>query len=405
MAGINKLTDNQIKAAIKSAAKSGKIQKLQDGGNLYLAARPTGTASFVYQYSYNGKRPEMGLGPYPTVSLATAREQRNKWQAVRAIGKDPIREREKERREATVENNSLSVVTQTAYRALQAGWKHGGKNWLSPLDLHILPKLGHLPVSDISANDIAKTLAPIWNAKHETAKQALTRLGMVIKHAAARGENVDITATDRAKILLGKTTHKTKHYGTLHWKDVPSLYQSIPEDQLKYLALKFIILVPSVRSAPVRNLRLSDLADGVWTVPAEELKSKLDAAQDYKIILSQEALRIVALARPYAKNDYLFASRNHGPMGSPTMRRALQEFSPTATPHGLRSSLLTFLEEAVTVPANVKKSLLAHTTGNAVEQSYNRSEYIDARKVWLERWAMHCLSNTGEVVVSIRKAK
>ena len=113
MAGINKLTDNQIKAAIKSAAKSGKIQKLQDGGNLYLAARPTGTASFVYQYSYNGKRPEMGLGPYPTVSLATARAQRNKWQAVRAIGKDPIREREKERRDASSPPRGVSSSPST----------------------------------------------------------------------------------------------------------------------------------------------------------------------------------------------------------------------------------------------------------------------------------------------------
>ena len=241
-------------------------------------------------------------------------------------------------------------------------------------------------------------MEPIWDTKHETATVALNRLGLVVKHAAALGESVDINVTTKARALLGETNHKLEHRLSLHWRDIPSLYQSIPETQLKYLALKLAILIPSVRSAPIRCLRLSEVVDGTWIVPAANLKSKKDKAQDYKIILSDEASRIIELARPYAQNDYLFPNSKGEPLDGKAMPRALQEFTSDATPHGFRSSLSTWLEEAVTAPTNVKKSLLAHSVGNAVEKSYNRSNYIEERKVWLERWSEHCLGRTGNVV-------
>jgi len=314
-------------------------------------------------------------------------------------GLDPIRERDKQRRDASVSDNTLSIVAFKTYEAREAGLKGGNMAWLSAIKTHVLPKIGHILVADLNQNDIHQVLLPLWNTQYPTAKVALVRLGLIMKHAAAMGESVDIDVTAKARALLGETTHKLEHRLSLHWRDIPSLYQSIPETQLKYLALKLAMLIPSVRSAPIRCLRLSEITDGTWTVPAANLKSKKGKAQDYKIILSNEASRIIELAMPYARNGYLFPNLKGGPLDDKVLRRALQEFTSDATPHGFRSSLSTWLEEAVTVPTNVKKSLLAHSVGSAVEKSYNRSNYVNERKVWLERWSEHCrLGQNGNVV-------
>src|SRR5204863_9295571 len=46
---------------------------LHDGGGLYLRISPTGSRSWVFRFQLDGKRRDMGLGPYPDVSLAEAR--------------------------------------------------------------------------------------------------------------------------------------------------------------------------------------------------------------------------------------------------------------------------------------------------------------------------------------------
>ena len=399
MGARNKLTDTKIRAVIREAVSIAKVKKVQDGGNLSLTARPSGIASFIYKYSRGSKRHELGLGAYPLVSLARAREERDRWErCLKLDNLDPIQERARQKKDASASANTLSVVAAKAYEAKKAGMKNGNPKWLSAVNKHVLPKIGDILVASLNQNDIHRALEPIWNTQHPTASVALKRLSLIVKHAAAMGENVDINVTAKAKALLGETTHKLKHHGAVRWEDIPNLYQSIPETQLKYLALKFAILIPSVRSAPIRCLRLSEIVDGIWTVPADNLKSKKGKAEDYKVILSTEASRIIELARPYTKNNWVFPNSNGGPLDDKIVRRALEEFTDDAKPHGLRSSLSTWLEEAVTVPANVKKSLLAHSVGNTVEKSYNRSDYAEARKVWLDRWEDHCLGRTGNVL-------
>ena len=399
MGARNKLTDTKIRAAIRESISIAKVKKVQDGGNLSVTARPSGIASFIYKYSRGSKRHELGLGAYPLVSLARAREGRDQWErCLKLQGLDPIQERARQKRDASVSDNTLSVVAVKAYEAKKAGMKNDNPKWLSAVNKHVLPKIGDILVADLNQNDIHQVLQPLWNTQYPTASVALKRLSLIIKHAAAMGEDVDVNITTKAKALLGETTHKLKHHGAVRWENIPNLYQSIPETHLKYLALKFSILVPSVRSSPIRHLRLNEIVDGTWTVPADNLKSKKGKAEDYKIILSDEASRIIELARPYTKNNWVFPNSNGGPLDDKIVRRTLEEFVDDAKPHGLRSSLSTWLEEAVTVPTNVKKSLLAHSVGNTVEKSYNRSNYVEARKVWLDRWEAHCLGHTGNVL-------
>jgi integrase len=113
---------------------------------------------------------------------------------------------------------------------------------MSPLNTHVLPKLGRVPVTDLDQRDIRETLAPIWQTKADTASKALNRLSIVLRHAAELALDVDLQATDKAKALLGKTRHVPKNIPAMAWADVPSFYASLEEPTLTHLAPRLLIL-------------------------------------------------------------------------------------------------------------------------------------------------------------------
>ena len=130
--------------------------------------------------------------------------------------------------------------------------------WFSPVELHVLPKLGRMPIEDIDQNDIKMTLAPIWHEKGETASKAITRLKVIMKHAVAMGLDVDLQATDKARVLLGKSRQQTENIAALPLAEVPAFYASLTEDSVCHLALRLLILT-AARSSEVRFARLDEI--------------------------------------------------------------------------------------------------------------------------------------------------
>ena len=171
----------------------------------------------------------MGLGRFPDVSLKEAREEAEKWRAVVRQGKDAIKERERERREAERNMHLLADVALGAFESRKGDLKGDGKagRWFTPLELHVLPKLGRMPVSQIDQRDIRDTLAPIWHTKADTARKAMNRLGICMRHAAALGLDVDLQATEKAKALLGQQRHKAQNIPALPWQVLPEFYRSL----------------------------------------------------------------------------------------------------------------------------------------------------------------------------------
>ena len=108
--------------------------------------------------------------------------------------------------------------------------------WSSPLRLHVLPQLGAVPIEEIDQRDIKRALSPIWHDKPETARKAVTRLGLVFKHAAAAGLDVDLQATEKAKALLGSQGDTPERIPALDWREVPTFYKSLNEGTITQLA-------------------------------------------------------------------------------------------------------------------------------------------------------------------------
>jgi integrase len=161
----------------------------------------------------------------------------------------------------------------------------------SPLELHVLPRLGKVPVADLDQIDIRGTLAPIRHTKAETARKALNRIGICMHHAAALGLAVDLQATDKARALLGKPRHSKNNIPALPRQEVPSFYGSLGDGSITHLALRFLILT-GVRSRPIRFLHERQLEGDVWTVPGEGMKGCRGATKDFRVSLSEQAMSI-----------------------------------------------------------------------------------------------------------------
>lgn len=387
---------NRLSASFVKNAPAGKHC---DGAGLWLVKRDDGGAQWVLRVTVHGRRREMGLGGFPSLGLAEARKQAARWRAVAAENRDPIKEREAEERAARREDISLEVITADAFEARKAELKGDGTagRWLSPLNIHVLPKLGKVPVTDLDQRDIRDCLAPIWHDKADTARKAMNRIAIVMKHAAALGLDVDLQATEKAKALLGKTRHVPKNIPAMAWADVPDFYATLEEPTLTHLALRLLILT-GVRSGPLRNIRLDQIEGDVWTVPAEAMKGRKGATEDYRVPLSDEAQRVIDLARPHARNGFLFPNTRGGVISDMTLSRMMERRGLEARPHGFRTSLRTWLAEATDAPHEVAEAMLAHVTDGNVVRAYRRTDFLEQRTKLALRWADHVIGGAGQVV-------
>jgi len=209
----------------------------------------------------------MGLGSAAEVSLKEARTEAIRWWAVARNNVDPIKERERLRREAARHLHLLKEIAEDAFESRKAKLKGDvtAGRWFTPLKLHVIPQLGKMPIAEVDQIDIRDALSPIWPTKAETAKKALNRLHICFKHAAALGLDVDIHAPAKARALLGQQRHKATNIPAMPWRDVPSFYATLDDGTVTHLAFRLLILT-GVRSSPLRFLRPDEqIQDDVWT--------------------------------------------------------------------------------------------------------------------------------------------
>ncbi|MDA9671993.1 integrase arm-type DNA-binding domain-containing protein [Paracoccaceae bacterium] len=374
--------------------KSAPHGKHSDGQGLWLIKRTDGGAQWVLRISLGGKRREMGLGSVNEVSLKEARELASEYRKLAKKGIDPINSRLAEKRALLKPGKSLMEISQAAYEAKKAELKNDGINarWFSPLQLHVLPKLGRLSVEVITQQDIAEALQPIWHQKAATAKKAIGRLSIVLTYAAAAGYDVDLNAIAKAKALLGKHRHQTQNIPALAWRQVPDFYSSLTEPTIIHLALKLLILT-GVRSYAIRNAHLDQFDGDTWIIPAENMKGQITQTNDFHVPLSTEAQIVISTAMHFARDGFLFPGIRSGVISDASLARLMQRRGMTERPHGFRSSLRTWLAETTNASEQVAETILAHKVGTKTIRAYRRTDHFEERSVLMERWARHV---TGE---------
>lgn len=396
MAALNRLSALFIKTCTAG--------KYSDGGGLWYHKRPDGGAQWFLRVTISGRRREMGLGSADQVSLKEARQFSQEARALVRQGKDPIKERQRVAREASRSTNTLQHVALEAFEARKADLKEDGKagRWFSPLELHVLPKLGNVPIDEIDHHDIREVLAPIWHAKADTARKAINRLNIVFKHAAALDWNVNLQAVDRARALLGTTRHVEQHIPALHWQEVPAFYESLDEGTVTQLALRLLILT-ALRSKPVRFCRLDQIEGDIWTVPGDYMKARKGAEVDFRVPLSREALKVIEMARPFERDGFLFPNVRKGVISDATMSRFMERRGLAARPYGFRSSFRSWCADATDTNREVAETALGHVAGGAVERAYRRTDFLERRRILMETWAKHVTGESSGSVVSLKQ--
>ena len=380
--------------AVKAATAPGRMF---DGHGLFLFATPGGAKCWKQRITVHGRRQELGLGPYPVVTLREAREAALANLRMVRAGLNPKVERRRARGIPT-----FAELARADFEHRKAGWRNAkhAAQWIGTLEEFAFPRLGDRPVDDITTDDVFRVLAPIWHEKPTTAKRLRQRIGAVLAVAVAKGHRTDNPA-DTVKAMLAKhQAVETKGHRSLPYCDVADALAKVRESNAHrstVLALEFLVLT-GARAGEVRlaTWREIDTDAATWTVPAERMKT----GREHRVPLSPRALDILAEARAVGtgRTDLIFPSRTGKPLGERSMLQVLDRLGIDATAHGFRSSFRVWAAERTTIPREVCEAALAHTIKDKAEAAYQRSDLFDRRRDLMERWAAYLSEKPADVV-------
>lgn len=373
-----------------------------DGDNLYLRVRKGGARYWALRITVEGTRREFGLGPYPTFSLADARNKAREWKRHIFEGRDP---REIERRDGlTVERAARDF-----FEAQRAAWSPGhASRWWGMMESHLLPAIGKRHLGDVTPVSLLDVFGPLWVGQHETAKRLLQRLGAVYEHASAAGRYDGQNPTAGLRRALPKVQATTEHFTAMDWRDVPEFYAKLTErEAVTAAALAFAILT-AARSGEIRGARWSeiDLETKLWAIPRERMKAR----RAHVVPLPDAACAILDRMRGLS-DDLVFPSPHlpksdrpaDRPLSSVAVDRLLRRMHQGgATAHGFRTSFRTWCGDHG-VDRELAELSLGHRIGNAVEQAYARSDLLDRRRAVMARWADHVTGVARGKVVTLRR--
>ncbi len=287
---------------------------IHDGSGLYLQVAPAGSKSWIFRFSLAGRRREMGLGPYPGVSLAAARQLASSAHSLVRVGKDPIAARDAERARKRLEDARAITFDQAAEQFIAAnepGWRNDThrSQWRTSLAAFASPVIGKMPVADIGVTEVMRVLEPLWREKTETGSRVRGRIERVLDWAKVRGyrtgENPAQWRGHLDKLLPARRkVQKVKHHAAVAIDDLPAVYAKLADlDSMTALALRFVILT-AARAGEVTGARWSeiDMEAKVWTVPSDRIK----AGKTHRVPLSREAMEILTRVRTMATATLVF---------------------------------------------------------------------------------------------------
>ncbi|MEM5290920.1 tyrosine-type recombinase/integrase [Paraburkholderia sabiae] len=394
------LTDRQAKAlqAGDKPVFDGKVT------GLLLTPGKTGSKwTLRFTSPVTGKRRDAGLGVYPEVSIADAREKALAMRKLIDGGADPIDARNREQQAASVAAAALTFekAARELHGELKPGWKNAkhAAQWISTLEAYAFPKIGNKPLGAITPADCADVLRPIWLDKAETASRTRQRMHAVMQWAWAHGHIVanPVSVVDH---ILPKQGTKKEHQPAMPWRDVPAFAKAQLRDiELRdntRAALLFLILT-AARSGEVRGATWAefDLNVGIWTVSGERMKAK----EPHRVPLSVAALALVKRLKEQKQHETLvFPSPRGKVLSDMTLTALLRRVNAksdtpgrAATAHGFRSSFRDWASENG-YARDLAERALAHTIANKVEAAYHRTDLLEQRRPLMEKWAEHVCS-------------
>lgn len=399
MGAIQRLTDRQVQAINKAGRHA-------DGGGLYLSVTKAGNKKWVFLYTLNGKRREMGLGSADArqVTLKDAREAARLARDLVREDIDPIEARASHRAHQ-ITKITFAQAAASYIEAHSPSWRNAKHRaqWEMTMRVYAEP-LSNVLVEDIETHQVLAALKPIWTEKAETASRVRNRIELILDAAKAQGhrsgENPARWRGHLDKLLPKRQKLTRGHHAAMPFDDLPAFISTLREKEtMSAMALELLILT-AARSGEILGARWNeiDLEQKIWTVPAGRMK----AGREHRVPLSERSLEVlrVAYALRDADEGFVFTgSKNGKPLSDMSMAMLMRRMEKTEfTVHGFRSAFRDWVSECTNFQTDLAEAALAHVLTNKVEAAYRRGDALERRRELMEAWSQHCCD--AEVALS-----
>jgi integrase len=361
------------------------------GHGAYLQISEWGTRAWLFRYVRNGRPRHIGMGSTAYTTLAEARERAVEYRRMLARGVDPFeakRGAELQQRRAEARAKTFEHIAREYIAAHEGTWRgdHSRQQWTASLEQHAFPKIGNIPIADITVTDVLAVLDPIARKIPETAGRVRHRIAKILDWAHAR----DLRPNDnpaRRPNLLPKRKLSRQHFIAMPYVAVPAFMHELRQRPSMVARALELLILTAARPGELLGMRWSeiDLASAMWTIPGGRMKS----GRAHRVPLSSRAVELLAdLPR---EGDYAFLGRSVGVRSNPHgLRRLLRRMGHNVTAHGFRASFRTWAGERTNFPRELIEVSLAHAVGDATEEAYNRGDMLARRRQLMEAWSKYC---------------
>ena len=391
---------------VESIAKAATPGKTNDGDGLYFQVSKSGGTSWIFRYKLDGRSREMGLGPFPAITLSQARQLAADQRKLLASGSDPLATRDAAK-EAKREAERQAAARRTTFEDLAREYQHahGGswsekwrKGWLRKLELYAFPSMGKLSADIISTEHVLAALQPIWITKTRTADEVRGQIEQILDAAKARRlREGDNPARWRGHLdnLLSKAEKKKarqrQHFPALQWKDTPKLVAALAKIDTRDAIAARLLILTGARYHMIQHAQWPefDLETGTWALPAERMKMR----KPFVIPLSPQIVEMLESMNK-THSIYLFPGQGKtGVMHGNAVRNLLHKLGHAdITRHGFRSTFRDWANECTNYPREVCELALAHDERDQTEAAYSRSDLLEKRRSLMAEWAEFCTS-------------
>ncbi|MCQ4188108.1 integrase arm-type DNA-binding domain-containing protein [Methylocystis sp. NLS-7] len=366
-----------------------------DGGGLYLFVSTALARSWVYRFSWQGRRPEMGLGSFPEVGLADARDARDTARAILRSGRNPIDARRMEKT-ASKSRPTFGDIADKLIEAKAPGWRSAkhAEQWRVTLREGVIVPLRNRFVDEIDTEVVLGVLKEPWTKTPESASRLRQRIEAVLDAAKAQGhrtgENPARWRGHLSHLLPQRPAVEKGHHAAMPYAQVPAFVARLrKDDAVAARALEFTILT-AARSGEVFGATWPeiDLTDCMWIVPGSRMKN----GRTHRIPLAPPAAAILRRLSERRTCNVIFESPRGGrPLSHVSMQKVLDRLGVLdATVHGFRSAFRDWAGNETDFPREVCEAALAHAIGDKAEQAYRRGDALEKRRALMKAWGLYC---------------
>lgn len=405
-----KLNDRQI----KNAKPAEKPFKLNDGKGLYLYINTSGGKLWRFDFSHNGKRKTLSIGKYPTVSLVEARQAAENARRLLVSGQDPSEAKQQEKRERQAAAlNTFEAIARRWHSDNLIRWKENhAARVLRYFETDVFPVIGEMPIQEIRVSDIKTVLDGVMTrGVNNTAEKIREWTGSIFDYAVM----LEVVETNPAYSLRKYIPAKqTDHRPALPREELTEFFRRLilaeiePQNRIALI----LNMLTFLRSTELRGGQWNeiDFDAAIWTVPAQRMKHEKTAPKPpHAVPLADWTLELLAELKELTGNTpFLFPSRTKtdGFISDATISRIIERmgYKGRVTPHGFRSLASSVLNEQGFNPDAIERQL-AHIENNKIRAAYNRADYLNERKEFMQWYSDFLRERYNQALQMIQDGK